>query len=159
MTHLCSSPGHGGRLRRIVGRGGEQIGLLELGPVDEHLAVADLDGLATEADDPLDERRVILARPVGRRREDDDVAALVGVESRRQFVDQDVLLGLQRVLHRLLLDLVRLGDERLDDKEDDQCENECLDDLEEAPEHGSAGHKTRSIGAGPPPAAGRRDPA
>jgi hypothetical protein len=37
------------------------------------------------------------------------------------------------VLHRLLLDLVRLGDERLDDKEDDQCEDERLDDLERHP--------------------------
>ncbi len=81
-------------------------------------------------------------------REDDDVATLVRVESRRQLVHQDVLVGFQRVLHRLLLDLVRLGDERLDDEEDDEREDECLDDLEETPEHGSSGHKSGSIGAG-----------
>ena len=91
-----------------------------------------------------------------RRGEDHDVAALVGVEARRQLVDQHVLIGLQRVLHRLLLDLVRLGDEVLDDEEDDEGEDEGLDDLEETPEHGSSGHKTGSIGAGPPGAAGDR---
>ena len=53
----------------------------------------------------------VVLDPVGRRLEHDDVAPLVGVEAGRQLVDQDVLLGLQRVLHRLLLDLVRLGDE------------------------------------------------
>ena len=60
------------------------------------------------------------------RREHDDVAPLVGVEAWRQLVHQDVLLRLQRVLHRLLLDLVRLGDERLDDEEDDEGESERL---------------------------------
>ena len=94
----------------------------------------------------------------GRRREHDDVAPLVGVEAGRQLVDQDVLLRLQRVLHRLLLDLVRLGDERLDDEEDDERESERLRDLEETPEHGSSGHKTRSIGCCPrdPPEVVRR---
>src|SRR5206468_12962240 len=84
----------------------------------------------------------VLLGPIRGWGEDHDVAALVGVQPRRQLVDQDVLIGLQRVLHRLLLDLVRLSDEILDDKEDDQGENECLDDLEETPEHGSSGHKT-----------------
>ena len=73
--------------------------------------------------------------------EDDDVAALVGVEPGRQLVHQHVLLGLQRVLHRLLLDLVRLCDEVLDDEEDDEGERERLDDLEGAPERGSFGHE------------------
>ena len=73
---------------------------------------------------------------VGGRVEDDDVAALVGVEARRQLVDEDVLVRLEGRLHRLLLDLVRLGDERLDDEEDDEGEDERLDDLEEAPEAG-----------------------
>ena len=74
------------------------------------------------------------------------------VEARRQLVDQDVLVGLERALHRLLLDLVRLGDEVLDDEEDDEGQDEGLDDLEETPE-GAFAHKTGSIGAwaAPPP--------
>ena len=108
--------------------------------------VADLDRVAALADDPLDERRLVVA-PVGRRLEDDDVAALVLVEPRRQLVDEDVLLGLQGPLHRLLLDLVRLGDEVLDDDEDDEGQDEGLDDLEETPEGGSLAHKSGSIGA------------
>ena len=87
--------------------------------------------------------------------EDDDVAALVGVEARRQLVDEDVLVGLQRVLHRLLLDLVRLGDEVLDDEEDDQGEDERLDDLEETPERGSSAHKTRQYRGWPRATAAR----
>ena len=49
----------------------------------------------------------------------------------RQLVDEDVLLGLERVLHRLLLDPVGLSDEVLDDEEDEQGQDERLDDLEE----------------------------
>ena len=79
--------------------------------------------------------------PVGRRLEDDDVAALVGVEAGGQLVDQDVLVRLQGPLHRLLLDLVGLRDEVLDDEEDDEGEGEGLDDLEEAPERGPFAHK------------------
>ena len=69
------------------------------------------------------------------------------VEPWRQLVDQHVLLRLQRPLHRLLLDLVRLGDEVLDDDEDDEGQDERLDDLEETPERGSLAHKSGSIGA------------
>ena len=79
--------------------------------------------------------------------EDDDVAALVRVEPRRQLVDEHVLLWLQRPLHRLLLDLVRLCDEVLDDEEDEERQDERLDDLEETPERGSLTHKSGSIGA------------
>ena len=72
--------------------------------------------------------------------EDDDVAALVRVEVGRQLVDEDVLVGLERVLHRHLLDPVRLGDERLDDPEDDEGQDEGFGDLEEAPDRGLPGH-------------------
>ena len=140
---------NGRRLRRCGGRFGIEVRLVDLGVVDEDMAVTDVHGVAAEPDDTLDEGRVVLLDPVGRGSEHDDIAPLVGIEARRQLVDQDVLLGFQRVLHRLLLDLVRLGDERLDDEEDDEGESERLRDLEETPEHGSSGHKTRSIGAGP----------
>ena len=93
----------------------------------------------------------------GGRLEDDDVAPRVVVEARRQLVDEDVLVGLERALHRLLLDPVGLGDERLDDEEDDEGEDERLDDLEEAPE-GASCHKTGSIGA-PAPARASHAPA
>ena len=56
----------------------------------------------------------------GRRVEDDDVAPVVRAEMGGQLVDEDVLLGLERVLHRLLLDAVRLSDEVLDDEEDER---------------------------------------
>jgi hypothetical protein len=63
-----------------------------------------------------------------------------------QLVDQDVLLGLERVLHRLLLDAVRLSDEVLDDEEDEEGQDERLDDLEETTP-GASAHKVGSIGA------------
>ena len=94
-----------------------------------------------DPDDALDERRVVGLDPVGRRLEDDDVAPLVRVEPGRQLVDEDVLSRLKGPLHRLLLDLVRLGDEGLDDEEDDERQDERLDDLEETPERGSSAHE------------------
>src|SRR4029079_2739662 len=96
---------------------------------------------------PLDVGRAVLLLPRGRRVEDHDVAALVRVESRRQLVDEDVLVRLERRLHRLRADLVRLRDERLNHEEDDEGEDERLDDLEEAPE-GASGHKSGSIWCG-----------
>jgi hypothetical protein len=84
---------------------------------------------------------------------------LVRVEFWGQLVDENVLVRLERRLHRLLSDLVRLCDEGLDDKEDDECQDERLDDLEKTPEGGSFGHKFGSIGGGRPRgflAAGRR---
>ena len=99
------------------------------------------------ADDPLDERACSSSPQSVGWIEHDDVAALVGIEPWRQLVDQHVLLRLQRPLHRLLLDLVRLGDEVLDDDKDDEGQDERLDDLEETPERGSLAHKSGSIGA------------
>jgi len=129
-----------GRLRDAVIL--EQVWLVEGDVVHVDLAVvADLDGVSADADDALDERRVVGLDPIGRRLEDDDVAALVRVDPGRQLVDKDVLSWLQGHLHRLLLDLVRLGDEGLDDEEDDEREDERLDDLEETPERGSSAHE------------------
>ena len=141
-------------VQRVLGRLGlavllEDIRLDQLRAVQEDLAVADLDRVAADADHPLDVRRAVLLLPRDRRAEDHDVAPLVRVESRRQLVDQHVLVRLQGRLHRLLPDLVRLRDEGLDDKEDDEGEDERLDDLEEAPDGGASGHKSGSIGCGP----------
>ena len=47
--------------------------------------------------------------------------------------------GLQRPLHRHLLDLERLGHEGLDDEEDDRREREGLDDLDDEPADAVAG--------------------
>ena len=87
-----------------------------------------------------------------RRIEHDDVAPPVVVEARRQLVDEDVLVRLERALHRHLLDPVRLRHEVLDDEEDDEGQDERLDDLEETPE-GAFAHKSGSIGerSGPSP--------
>ncbi len=63
----------------------------------------------------------------------------------RQLVDEDVLIGLERVLHRFLLDPEWLGHERLDDPEDDQGQDEGLDDLDQASEGGLS---ARAAGTG-----------
>ena len=65
---------------------------------------------------------------------------MVAVDVRRQAFDQDELAVLDRVLHRELADLERLGDERLDDPEDDEGQDEGFGDLDEAPERGLPGH-------------------
>ena len=126
---------------------GVQVRLVERDPVDIHQPViADLDHVAGLADHALDEWRVRVA-PLYGWLEDDDVTPVVGVEPRRQLVDEDVLALLQRPLHRLLLDLVGLCDEVLDDEEDQERQDERLDELEETPERRSLTHKSGSIGA------------
>jgi hypothetical protein len=40
----------------------------------------------------------------------------------------------------MLLDLVRLGDEVLDDEEDDERQDEGLGDLDQAPHRGTSAH-------------------
>ena len=55
----------GRRLRRIAGRLGVEVRLVDLVPLMKTLAVADLDGVAGEADDALDERRAVGLDPVG----------------------------------------------------------------------------------------------
>ena len=57
-----------------------------------------------------------------------------------QLVDEDVLVGFERRLHRLLLDSIGLSDEGLDDPEDQEGQDERLDDFEKAPEGGPSGH-------------------
>ena len=83
----------------------------------------DVDQIAANADHSLDEGDVLPVFGVsGWRLEDDDVAALVVAEYRRQLVHEDHLIGLEGVLHRDLKDLVRLGHEMLDQEEDDYGE-------------------------------------
>ena len=117
------------------------VRLVQLHAVDEHAAVLDLHGVAGDADDALDERRLVvgvLAVGAGagdvaalrdRRVEHHDVAAGVGVEARRQLVDQQVLVRQQRRLHGVHLDAVGLHHERLDDHVQDDREDDGGDDL------------------------------
>ena len=70
------------------------------------------------------------------------VAARVAIETRRQLVHQDVLALLEGGAHALLLHLVRLGDKRLDDPEDDDGQDEGFDYLDETTE------RTRLTGCG-----------
>ena len=73
----------------------------------EDAAVIQGDRVARQADDPLDERHAALLEAL-RRLEDDDVAAVVVAEARRELVDQDVLVLHDRGEHRVLLDFERL---------------------------------------------------
>jgi hypothetical protein len=135
-----------GRIGRRVRRLREavllvHVRLLELHLVDVDEAILDLDAVATDPDHALDERGSVRLDPVRWRVENDDVAALEGVEPRGELVDEHVLVRLERLLHRLLFHPVRLGDECLDDEEDDQGQDECLDHLEEAPERRAFAHK------------------
>ena len=125
------------------------VRLGELDAVDEHVAVAEVDAVARQADDPLDERHLgRIGRRGAGRVEDDDVAALVVVEAGRELVHEHVLPGLERVLHALLLDLVGLSHEVLDEQEDHDRQDEGFEDLEEASPLASI-HRTRSIRAPP----------
>ena len=140
---LRVSPGErSGRLPVI------DVRLVKLHAVDVHGVVVDLHQVAPDSDHSLDEGDVLPVLGVaGGRLEDDDVAALVVAEHRRQLVDQDHLIWLESVLHRDLQDLVRLGNEMLDQEEDDDRQQDRLDHLEEASapalvhpeEHPSAG--------------------
>jgi hypothetical protein len=66
---------------------------------------------------------------------------------RRQLVDEHVLALLEGDTHALLLHLIRLGDEGLDDEEDDEGQDQRFCYLDQASE-GTSAHKTGSIGAG-----------
>src|SRR5450631_1078576 len=76
--------------------------------VDPDLAVVDRNGIAGHADHPPDERRRTPSLVAGRGREDDHVTALVVIEPGRELVHEHVVTGLERVLHRWLLNLVGL---------------------------------------------------
>ena len=112
----------------------EEVRLVQLGAVDDDEAVLEIDPVAREADDPLDERRTLVGSPRGRWLEHDDVAPLVLRPSGRELVDEDVLVREERGHHRALLDAEGLGDEGVDDEEDQDGQDEGLDDLEETAE-------------------------
>ena len=131
---------------------------------DEDAAVLQGDGVARQADDALDERHAALLEAI-RRLEDDDVAAVVVAESRRELVDQDVLVLHDGREHRVLLDFERLRDEVVDQEVDDEREDQRLDDLEQTSEAstraaffgartivggrvGGIGHRRSRLGAG-----------
>ena len=92
------------------------------------------DRVPGDADDALDERLLVRRLGVRRRGEHDDIAAVVSVEPRGQPSTSTNWSVLDRVLHRELLDLERLGDERLDHPEEDQRQDERLDDLQQTAE-------------------------
>ena len=132
----------------VVGCWSYEVRLVELHVVHPDRAVLDLDDVAGQPDDALDERRALgPLRPGVGRLEDHDVAAAVRVEAGVSLSTRTYWSGSRVPFHRHLLDAVRLGHERLDHEEDDERQDERLDDLEEAPE-GAFGHKSGSIGAG-----------
>ena len=93
----------------------------------------DLDQVAGQADQSLDERRGLAVLQVaGRRLKDDDVAAQITGQSGRDLVDENHLTVLEGVLHRGPADRVRLDHEALDDPEDDGGEQHRLDDFDQA---------------------------
>jgi hypothetical protein len=127
---------------------GIEVRLSELYAVDVYRAVLDCHAVATDTDDPLDQRRsVALALPPGRGVEDDDVTPVVCADVGCQLVDEDALLGFERLLHGLLQDAVRLGNEGLEDEEEDECQDEGLDDLVEAAQRAAA-HSSEASGSG-----------
>ena len=77
----------------------------------------------------------------GGRVEHDDVAAAVRIPARGELVHQHVLPGLEGPFHRVLLHLVRLGNEVLDDEEDDEREDQGLGDFDETSEAGTSVHE------------------
>ena len=110
------------------------------------MTAVNIDRVAGDADDALDVGRSRRVLPARRRIEDDDVASMVVIEVGRELVDENVLTWHQRVLHGGLLDLVGLGDEELDDQEEDNDYQERFDKFEKATECSTA-HKSASIGA------------
>ena len=94
------------------------------GDVDE--AAADQDALAGQADDPLDE----VGRVVRRRPQDDDVATLRRVELVVDLVGDQVVVVVERRVHREPLDVHRL-DRKADADVEDDGEDDDLGDLSE----------------------------
>src|ERR1035437_759298 len=120
--------------RRIIQRRrGLALVYVRLGQLDsihKDRIVVDLNEIAANADHALDEWDVLTVLRVALGRlKDDDVAALVVAPERRDLVHEHVLAGLEGVLHRDLHDLVRLGDEMLNQEEDKDGQKNRLHDL------------------------------
>ena len=79
--------------------------------------------------------------------EHDDVAAGVVVETRGELVDEQVLVGLERRLHRFLLHTIRLDHEGLDDHVEDDRQDDRRRDLDEGIE-GARATPLLSLGQG-----------
>src|SRR4051794_24073597 len=107
-----------------------QVRLVELAAVDVDLAVAPLDRLAGQADEPLHEVLDLGGRRALGRLEDDDVAATRVVQLVAELVDEHAVADLERRDHRLGRDVEGLEDERADDDRDDE-----RGDDEDAPLH------------------------
>src|SRR3954468_15473175 len=148
-----------GQIAGSAWRAGVDEVLLSDLPVDDRVTVLDAHRVARARNDPLDEvdARLLRGRPVAggparaagtgprvaalaayaaavgalRRMEDDDVPdARIG-EVVEEAVDQDPLADVQRRLHRLGGDLVRLDDEGLDPQREPESERDDDDELEE----------------------------
>jgi len=88
------------------------VRLVDGAPVNIDNALANLDILSRQPDNALDER----FRMVERIPEDDDVAALDGLEPIHKFVDEDALLIGQERSHAGAFDFYRLIEEDDDDE-------------------------------------------
>ena len=109
---------------------GIEVRLDQLGAVDEHDAVADLDRFALQGDDPLDQ----VARSVGRALElveHDDVATIGIVQSVRQLVDEDPVAVVQRGVHRVAVDDEVREHERAHEEGDEQRHPDDDDPVDE----------------------------
>src|SRR3954447_2664965 len=148
-----------GQIAGSAWRAGVDEVLLSDLPVDDRVTVLDAHRVARARNDPLDEvdARLLRGRPVAggparaagtgprvaalaadaaavgalRWMEDDDVTDLRVGEVVEKPVDQDPLADVQRGLHRLGGDLVRLDDEGLDPQREPESERDDDDELEE----------------------------
>jgi hypothetical protein len=111
---------HDGGCERARFRPLLDIGLVQRVAVDQHLAVAHLDGLAGQGDDPLDEILDAVVGLVGRPLEHHHVAPVHVVQLVAELVDEDPVALLQRRHHRLRRDVEGGEEEGADDEGDDQ---------------------------------------
>src|ERR1044071_2417861 len=123
--------------------------------VDVDVAPFDLDGLARQADDALDEERLVLddllgGDGLGRVLEDDDVAAAdvalreegeVRARPEDELIDEEAVADVYRVLHRGRGDFGRLRDEGHEEHRHDQHDRARLEVLA----HEAAGRPLREF--------------
>ena len=98
------------------------------GPVDDQLPVGQLDVVAGQRDDALDEVGLAVLGEL----EDGDLAALGHPEAVDQLVHEQVVADEQRGDHRPRGDLEGLDDERADDERQPDGDDDRLDVLAES---------------------------